>query len=132
MAKHETTQINEVSRIAAGTEVKGNLISSSDIRIDGMFEGDLVTTGKLVLGEKAVLKGNAVCTSADVWGNIEGELYVGEAVTFKSTASFKGNLKTVKICIEMGVRFTGNCQIISVEEFKGYSSQYLKPENSAL
>ena len=47
MGKHETSVlINEVSRISVGTEVQGNLISQSDIRIDGVFEGDMVTSGK--------------------------------------------------------------------------------------
>ena len=54
MAKHDASaSINEVSRISAGTEVQGNLISKSDIRIDGLFEGDMVTSGKLVLGDSS-------------------------------------------------------------------------------
>ncbi|MEF9931925.1 MAG: polymer-forming cytoskeletal protein, partial [Bacteroidales bacterium] len=101
MAKHESVpQVNEVSRIATGTEIKGTLISQTDIRIDGSFEGDLITSGKLVLGENAVIKGNIICLSADIWGKLEGEFTVGDAVTFKSSSSFTGNLKTVRICIE--------------------------------
>ena len=93
MAKNETVpQINEVSRIASGTEIKGSLISQSDIRIDGSFEGDLITTGKLVLGDTAIIKGNIICSSADVWGRVEGELTVGESVTFKANSNFFGNL----------------------------------------
>ncbi|MEF9986052.1 MAG: polymer-forming cytoskeletal protein [Bacteroidales bacterium] len=127
MAKHESVpQVNEVSRIATGTEIKGTLISQTDIRIDGSFEGDLITSGKLVLGENAVIKGNIICLSADIWGKLEGEFTVGDAVTFKSSSSFTGNLKTVRICIEMGAVFCGNCKIITEEEFKNISSTYVK------
>lgn len=124
MAKHEVPQINEVSRISAGTEVKGSLISQSDIRIDGVFEGDLIAAGKLVLGENAVIRGNVMCASADIWGKIEGDFTVGDTVTFKSSSSFTGQLKTIRICIEMGAVFSGSCQIINEAEFKSMSAEF--------
>lgn len=127
MGKHETSVlINEVSRISVGTEVQGNLVSQSDIRIDGIFEGDMVTSGKLVLGDKAIIRGNVICSSADIWGTVEGELCAKDSITFKSTANFTGNLKTNKICIEMGAAFSGNCQIITEEEFTALSAEYFK------
>lgn len=127
MAKPEVSSlVNEVSRISAGAEVKGNLIAQSDIRIDGIFEGDLVTSGKLVLGEHAVLRGNIICSSADIWGKVEGDFCTKDSITFKNTASFTGNLKTLKICIEMGTEFSGNCEIITEEEFATMSAEYFK------
>lgn len=124
MARNEVPQINEVSRISSGTEVKGSLISQSDIRVDGVFEGDLITSGKLVIGESSIIRGNVMCASADIWGKMEGELTVGDNVTFKSNSSFAGNLKTVRICIEMGADFSGSCQIINEAEFKTISAEY--------
>ncbi len=124
MARHEVPQINEVSRISSGTEVKGSLVSQSDIRVDGMFEGDLITSGKLVIGENSIIRGNVMCASADIWGKMEGELTVGDNVTFKAHSSFSGNLKTIRICIEMGADFSGSCQIINEAEFKTISAEY--------
>ncbi len=124
MARHEIPQINEVSRISSSTEIKGSLISQSDIRIDGVFEGELITGGKLVLGENAVLRGNVMCANADVWGKIEGDLTVGDTASFKENSSFDGHLKTIRICIEMGASFSGSCQIINEAEFKSLSAEY--------
>ena len=125
MAKHDVSpSINEVSRISAGTEVKGNLVSKSDMRIDGNFEGDMVISGKLVVGESAVVRGNIICASADIWGSVEGEFCSREAITLKSSSQFTGNLRTNKICIEMGAGFSGNCTIITEEEFEKISSGY--------
>ncbi len=111
MGKHDASAINDICRISAGTEVKGSFVTKSDIRIDGSFEGDLVTGGKLVLGEKASFKGSIICKSADIWGVVEGELTVKESVGFKSMASFTGNLKAGRISIESGARFNGSCAI---------------------
>jgi cytoskeletal protein CcmA (bactofilin family) len=125
MAKHNVPQINDICRISAGTEVKGSLISKSDIRIDGVFEGELITSGKLVLGEKAVVRGNVMCANADIWGKMEGDLIVGDTVSFKQDSSYEGQLKTIRICIEMGASFSGGCQIINEAEFKSYSAEFL-------
>ena len=124
MAKHNVPQINDISRISAGTEVKGSLISRSDIRIDGVFEGELITSGKLVLGEQAVIRGNVMCSNADIWGKMEGDLIVGDTTSFKENSSFDGQLKTIRICIEMGASFSGSCQIINEAEFKSISAEY--------
>lgn len=124
MAKHETPQINEVSRVSGSTEIRGSLVSQSDIRIDGVFEGDLITSGKLVVGENGYIRGNVLCANADIWGKIEGILTVGDTVTFKSSSSFEGDLKTIRICIELGAMFSGSCRIIGEAEFKSLSAEY--------
>lgn len=119
MAKNESLpQVNEVTRVSVGTEIKGNIVSQTDIRIDGTLEGNLVTGGKLVLGESAVIRGNIICLSADIWGKIKGELLVGDTVNFKSSSVFDGELKTFRIGIEIGANITGSCRMITEQEYK--------------
>ena len=126
MARHETPQINDVSRVSSGTEIRGSLVSQSDIRIDGVFEGDLITSGKLVVGENGSIRGNVMCANADIWGKIEGIFTVGDTVTFKESSSFEGELKTIRICIELGAMFSGSCRIISEADFKSVSAEYFR------
>ncbi len=124
MAKNGSeSQVNEISRIAEGTKVKGSLISDYDIRIDGSFDGDLVTKGKLVVGVNANLRGNIVCNTADIFGFVEGELISGGITSFKSSADFRGNLKTQRISIEVDAIFNGTCKIITDQEFESISTQ---------
>ncbi len=62
--------MNEVSRISAGTVFKGEVTSSNDIRIDGEFDGTINSKGRLVVGEKAVVNGDVICTNVDFSGNM--------------------------------------------------------------
>ena len=62
-----TGNINEVSRIATGTVFKGEIESKSDIRIDGTFDGKINSTGRVVVGEGANVKGEIVCGDADIF-----------------------------------------------------------------
>ena len=126
MARHETPQINDVSRVSGSTEIRGSLVSQSDLRIDGVFEGDLITSGKLVVGENGSIRGNVMCANADIWGKIEGIFTVGDTVTFKESSSFEGELKTIRICIELGAMFSGSCRIISEADFKSVSAEYFR------
>lgn len=118
MSKIENTpQVNEICRISKGTKITGVISSSSDIRIDGTFEGDIYTTGKLVVGESSLIKGRIACQSSDIWGKVEGHIFVDENLTLKSSAIFKGALKVSKLCIEMGVIFNGTCDMINHDQF---------------
>ena len=69
MAKMENTpNVNSISRISAGTVIKGEILSPCDIRIDGTFEGKLHSKGRVVIGETAVIKGDIFCENLDLWG----------------------------------------------------------------
>lgn len=119
MSKHEvSSQINDVNRIAMGSEFRGTLTSNSDIRIDGFFEGKIVTTGKLVIGDSAQLIGDAVAKSCDVWGKMNGKVLIKEYFGLRKTGSFKGKIACNKVFIEEGGVYNGSCRIISEEEFQ--------------
>ena len=67
--------VNEITRIAVGAQIKqGVLISQSDIRIDGYFDGTIETSGKLVIGENAVVIGEVVSMGAEINGKYEGTI----------------------------------------------------------
>jgi cytoskeletal protein CcmA (bactofilin family) len=100
------------------------MVSASDIRIDGKFTGKICTKGKLVVGEKALIDGVIVCNSADVWGEVKGDIFVESSLSLKAKSVYTGAVKSSKIGIEMGAIFNGTCNIIGGEEFKKYSLEF--------
>ena len=123
MAKTEIIpQANELCRISKGTRITGVMTSSADIRIDGTFEGTVYTKGKLVIGDAANIKGRIFAQSCDVWGHVEGDIFIEEIINFKANSNFTGSLftgslKTPKLSIEVGVIYNGSCHIITKEEY---------------
>lgn len=119
MAKDEQQpQVNEVCRLSTGAEIKGDLTTASDIRIDGVLQGDVVTQGKLVLGENAYIKGDIICVSADIYGKVDGNITAADSTSFKSKSTFNGILKTARIAIEIGAVFNATCTIIDKAEYE--------------
>ena len=110
--------VNEVSRISTGTVIKGEINSPNDIRIDGTFEGKIVCKGRVVAGEKAVIKGDIVCENVDFWGKLEGCLYVKDTLTLKDTCTVTGDLHIKRLVVELGARFNGACKMLVEGEFE--------------
>ena len=109
--------VNDVSRISSGTVVKGEISSSNDIRIDGTFEGKIFSKGRVVVGEKAHIKGDITCTNADLWGEIDGNFYVKDTLSLKSSSKTRGDLHIKRLQVELDAKFDGSCQMISEAEF---------------
>lgn len=118
MAKTETTiNVNSISRISAGTVIKGEILSPGDIRIDGTFEGRLQSKGRVVVGETAVIKGDILCDNVDLWGKVEGNIYVKDTLALKEGCVVNSNLHIKRLSVELGATFNGNCKTITDAEF---------------
>ena len=105
--KETKDQPNKINRFVEGTNLKGDIVSDSNIRLDGELIGDLTTTGKLVVGPTGKITGNIICSNADIEGTINGTIKVDEFLYLKATAVFKGDITTGKISIDNGASFTG-------------------------
>ncbi len=110
--------VNDVTRISKGASIIGDIVSSSDIRVDGEVSGTIFSESKIVLGETAVINGNILCSNLDLWGKLEGEVYVKDTLSIKSMATVSGSIHVNKLQVELGARFNGTCGMISEQEFE--------------
>jgi cytoskeletal protein CcmA (bactofilin family) len=128
MAKSEQTlNVNSISRISAGTVIKGEIISPTDIRIDGTFEGKLTSKGRVVLGESAVVKGDIICANIDLWGKVEGNVFVKDTISLKEGCVMNGNLHIRRLAVELGATFNGSCSTITEAEFNKIAGSEAQP-----
>ena len=112
----------EASRISAGSTIKGEINSPYDIRIDGSFEGKICSQATVTVGEKAVIKGDIICSNVDMWGTIEGNLFVKDTLSLKETCSVRGDLHTRRLQVDLDAKFDGCCRMITEEEFNNLTS----------
>ena len=109
--------VNDVSRISQGASIKGDLCSSTDIRVDGQVDGTLYTEGKAVVGESARLSGKLFGTTIDFWGKMDGDIFVSDTLSLKSSSVVNGNIHVRKIQVEMGAQINGSFKMISEQEY---------------
>ena len=67
--------------VASGTEIKGNIESKGDIRVDGTLHGNLTTSSKVLVGPSGKIYGDVVAQQADVLGQINGTIKVTELLS---------------------------------------------------
>lgn len=131
MAKIDTSlNVNSITIISAGTTIIGEIVSPTDIRIDGNFEGKLMAKGRVVIGESAVIKGDIICDTVDLWGNVQGDIYTRDTLSLKDGCQVNGNIHIRRLFVELGAIFNGTCRMITEEEFAKLTKEVF-PKNSA-
>lgn len=128
MAKaiEQTVNVNDVSRISKGACVKGDLSADSDVRVDGRVDGTLYSSGRIVVGESAKLSGNMLCENVDFWGQMDGDIFVKDVLSVKSSAVINGNIHVRRLQVEIGAQINGSCMMITEEDFDKYVSTVVK------
>jgi cytoskeletal protein CcmA (bactofilin family) len=109
--KNQQTDTGSVNLIGNGTKIVGDITSAQDVRIDGHLTGNIVTTGRFVLGPNGMVDGNVTSGNADLMGEVKGKVNVSETLSLKSTAKISGDIVTGKLAIEPGALFTGTCNM---------------------
>ena len=124
--------VNEISRISLGAAIRGDLYSSTDIRVDGQVDGSLFSEGKIVVGEAARLSGKMFCTNVDFWGKMDGDVFVKDTLSLKSSSVVNGNIHVRKIQVEMGAQINGSIKMITEKEYDQLVATMVnKPANVA-
>ena len=131
MAKYVELEQNSHNTITNGTEITGDINSNGDVRLDGFLKGNLKTKGKVVIGSTGKVAGTINCKNSDVFGLVEGKVYVTELLSLKSTAVVKGDIITSKLAIEPGCKFTGTCSMDANNSNSGQQAAAEKPQNNA-
>jgi cytoskeletal protein CcmA (bactofilin family) len=118
MAKLIEQDNNSINLIGVGTDIKGDIECSGDIRFDGSLHGNLKTKGKVVLGSTGSIKGEISCKNSDLEGKVEGKIQVQELLSLKATSVLLGDIIAKRLAIEPGAKFTGHCNMSNDQVFK--------------
>lgn len=101
----------KTNRIVEGTQIKGDIVSENDFRLDGTLIGNCTIKGKLVIGPTGSIEGEIKCQNLDIEGKFVGKLYVKELLNLKATANVKGEAFIGKLGVEAGAMFTATCSM---------------------
>lgn len=99
------------NRIEKNTRIKGDIVSEADFRIDGKLDGNVKTSGKVVIGKDGYIHGKVECVNADIEGKFNGELLVSELLSLKSSAVIEGTVSVAKLSVEPGATFNATCSM---------------------
>lgn len=97
--------------LGKGVDFKGVITFEGTVRIDGRLEGEIHTSGTLVVGELAVIRGTISAGTLVSSGKINGTITASEKVQLLKPALLVGDVKTPAISVEEGAHFHGLCDM---------------------
>ena len=97
--------------LTAGSKIVGNITADSDFRVDGLIDGDLNCTGKVVIGEAGKSKGTVSCANAEIMGLMEGKINCSQQLSLRTSGKIVGDVHTKTLIVEPGAMFNGTCSM---------------------
>lgn len=115
MARATQTPANDqLNKIVENTSITGDIISQTNMRLDGKIKGTLKVKGKLVLGPSGTVEGEIQCENAEIEGTISGNIQVSELLSLKSSSKINGDISTQKLSMESGAMHNGKTSMGNV------------------
>lgn len=122
---NDDISINNI--IGNGSSIRGDIKINGFMRIDGDLEGNLETTGNVLVGENARIAGNITARSITVGGIIKGNVVAPEQVHLLSSSIVIGDIQTRRFQADENVIVHGHC--ISLYDETEYESASAEWEN---
>lgn len=101
--------------LGEGTILKGDLVSTGIIRLDGKFGGS-VNGGSIIIGKAAVVEADIKCVDMIIYGKVKGNVTADKNVEIQPSGELIGNLKASSSNIMKGARFVGKCDLRIADE----------------
>jgi cytoskeletal protein CcmA (bactofilin family) len=105
MSKTLKTEHDLTGFLDQGTEFRGRLVFEGTFRINGKFQGDIITPHTLVIGENAEVRGNIQAGNVVINGRVIGKVKAEVGVEIQKPAHFVGEIQTPSLVVEDGVYF---------------------------
>ncbi len=101
-----------MANLTSDTNVKGTIKFGEAMKIDGKFDGELISdNGELTVGKTGKVKATVKVKSAIVEGRVDGNIKASDKVELKQKAHLIGDLQAKTLVIEEGVVFVGQCNV---------------------
>ena len=92
-----------------GSSFKGELEFEDTMRIDGRFNGKIVSKNELIVGESAMVEGDLHVGRVAISGTVIGKIVAAQRVEIHRNGKVYSDIDTPALIIEEGAIFQGNC-----------------------
>src|SRR5947199_3049321 len=92
-----------------GSSFKGELEFEDTMRIDGRFNGKIISKNELIVGESATIEGDILVGRVAISGTVIGKIVAAQKVEIHRNGKVYSDIDTPALVIEEGAIFQGNC-----------------------
>ncbi|APR99614.1 bactofilin family protein [Pajaroellobacter abortibovis] len=100
-----------------GTQFEGKLFFEGNVRINGIFKGEIMSNDTLIIGENAEVHAEIEVATVIIQGGVVyGNIQAKNTLEIHAPGKLLGNIHSPSILIERGVEFQGSCRMDPIEQ----------------
>ena len=107
MKKSGFTGDDNITLLAKGVFLKGEIHVEGTVRIDGRLDGSIQTKGQVIIGEDGLVQGMITACTVISSGRIKAKVTAMERVQLLKTATLIGEVHTPVLTMEEGAKIQG-------------------------
>jgi len=96
-----------ITLLARGVQLKGEIRVEGTVRIDGRLDGDIYTKGEVIIGEDGLVQGTITAGIVVCSGRIKATVKATERVQLLKTAILIGEVQAPVLMMEEGAKIQG-------------------------
>ena len=108
---NDDSSINSI--IGRGSTIRGDMKINGFMSIDGDLDGNLETTGNVIVGKNARINGNITAKAVTVGGIVKGNIIAQESIRLLSSCAVIGDVQTHSLQADENVILHGHCISLS-------------------
>lgn len=109
--KSEGKQSDLNGFLDSGSNVTGELRFQTSFRVDGKFNGTVVSDGELIVGQGGEVDGDLRVGQIVVSGTVRGSIRAARRIHLSPTGKLLADIDTPSLIIEDGGFFEGRCSM---------------------
>jgi cytoskeletal protein CcmA (bactofilin family) len=98
---------DNITLLAKGVLLKGEIHVEGTVRIDGRLDGEIQTKGQVIIGEDGLVQGTIMAGTVISSGRIKAKVTAIERVQLMKTATLIGEVHTPVLIMEEGAKIQG-------------------------
>jgi cytoskeletal protein CcmA (bactofilin family) len=98
---------DNITLLAKGVHLKGEIRVEGTVRIDGRLDGEIQTKGQVIVGEDGLVQGTIVAGTVISSGRIKATVTATDQIQLMKTATMIGDVHTPVLTMEAGAKIQG-------------------------
>ena len=97
--------------LSRGVSIKGTVKFRDELLIDGEVEGTIESTGTLMIGEHASIRGEIKSKSVKVRGSVQGDIFASERCELQGGCTLHGDIEAPRLIVDEHATFCGSAKV---------------------
>lgn len=116
-----------LSIIAIGTTVTGEVATAGVVKVEGVVDGNVRADKQVLVAKSSLVEGDIYTREAVVGGRVLGSIYAEERVEVEPGATIEGDIVTKRLLVQEGGNVNGSIQMGDVKLAEAANAQQSAP-----